>query len=189
MVGYRFPHAIMGKEKWKKKNTLMRLSNSRPSKSFSNTEPSCRQFGRQAHAWMRDPSKTPLSPPLSRYVLATCPCTSSLAFSFPFPPKREDPEKRHTGNPVRHNCPKTLLMSRGRKLTNADPNLYIRSGISNFPCIFFMSYQGTSPEAGLVSPLFSQTWQMVGISFGEKKGVGGGMCFGRKEGTRGRMYV
>ena len=56
-------------------------------------------------------------------VLAT---SSSLAFSFPFPPKREDPEKRHTGNPVRHNCPKTLLMSRGRKLTNADPNLYIR---------------------------------------------------------------
>lgn len=116
-----------------------------------------------------------------------CHCTSSsLAFSFPLPPKREDPEKRHTGNPVRHNCPKTLLMSRGRKLTNADPNLYIRSGISNFPCIFFMSYQGTSPEAGLVSPLFFQTWQMVGISFGEKKRVGGGMC---KEGTTGRMYV
>lgn len=181
----------MGKKKWKKKNTLMRLSNSRPSKSFSNTEPSCRQFGRQAHAWMRDPSKTPLSSPLSRYVLATCPCTSSsLAFSFPFPPKREDPEKRHTGNPVRHNCPKTLLMSRGRKLTNADPNLYIRSGISNFPCIFFYVVPRHKPRSRTgESFLFSQTWQMVGISFGEKKGVGGGMCFGRKEGTTGRMYV
>lgn len=117
------------------------------------------------NAWMRDPSKTPLSPPLSRYVLATCPCTSSsLAFSFPFPPKREDPEKRHTGNPVRHNCPKTLLMSRGRKLTNADPNLYIRSGISNLPCIFFdvVPSLAQAQKQDWRILLFSQTWQMVG---------------------------
>lgn len=74
MVGYRIiPTCDHGEKEVGKKNTLMRLSNSRPSKSFSNTEPSCRQFGRQAHAWMRDPSKNPLSPPLSRYVLATCP--------------------------------------------------------------------------------------------------------------------
>lgn len=179
----------MGKKKWKKKTRLCDCPiAAQVNPLVTPSHHAVNSVAKRMHGC--GTRLKPLSPPLSRYVLATCPCTSSsLAFSFPFPPKREDPEKRHTGNPVRHNCPKTLLMSRGRKLTNADPNLYIRSGISNFPCIFFMSYQGTSPEAGLVSPLFSQTWQMVGISFGEKKGVGGGMCFGRKEGTTGRMYV
>lgn len=89
-----------------------------------------------------------------------------LAFHFPFPPKREDPEKRHTGNPVRHNYPKTLLMSRGQKPTNADPNLESMVDFFDFPVFCDVLRHARNVELVNRPFLNMASMYVVGIRFG-----------------------